>query len=1561
MSKFKKYAYILLVAMSIDLMLPSINAMATISSDIRNGNAVSISDYQNDESNINGNSNISPFMDDNSTIVETSTFVDDFTSEDDLSIGNETILENEHIENDLDESNNLNDNSVTQDSNESILEAKNSSVIEGTIENITSPHKLTADFFVKGYFVSTHQINKVEVFIDGNKIGDARYGIERQDIGSKYQYPNSLKSGFEFPARGISNGNHVLKVVATNSEGVKKESTANITVNNSKTSIMGKGNLKKEQMVNFLHRNNLDKPMSYILNFVDLVISEAALEGVNHDVLFSQIMNETNFLKFTGDVKEEQNNFAGIGATGNGNPGESFPSIQIGIRAVVQHLKAYASSEPLKMELVDPRFKYVQRESAVYVEHLGIKENPNYKGWATAKEYGYRLLSMKDNVSNESTSLRYSYLTDFSNSGQAKFGEKITLTAKANNSSGVSYKFEVIESGSNTWKTIGDWSSKNTLEYTPAKTGNHKFKVSIRSIDSTVDDYKTLDLNVTTTKSKVTSLNISGNKMVGSPITMTASADPSDSTLYKLWVCDRSTNTWTVLSDWSTKNKIDYTPKKAGNYTFTVHVKHKSSSSNGEDDYRAVDVNITNPTSKVSSLTVTGNKVAGSKLTMEAKGTPEADTLYKLWVADRQTGKWTVLSDWSTKNKIEYTPSKAGKYTFTVHVKHKNSSNNEEDDYRAVDVNVTNSTSKVSSLTVTGDKIFGSKLTMEAKGTPEADTLYKLWVADRQTGTWTVLSDWSTKNKIEYTPSKPGRYTFTVHVKSKYSNSSVEDDYRAVDVDVIKPTSKVSSLTVTGNKVPGSKLTMEAKGTPEADTLYKLWVADRQTGKWTVLSDWSTKNKIEYTPSKGGRYTFTVHVKHKNSTSNVEDDYRAVDVNITNPTSKVSSLTVTGNKVAGSKLTMEAKGTPEADTLYKLWVADRQTGKWTVLSDWSTKNKIEYTPSKGGRYTFTVHVKHKNSTSNVEDDYRAVDVNITNPTSKVSSLTVTGNKVAGSKLTMEAKGTPESDTLYKLWVADRQTGTWIVLSDWSTKNKIEYTPSKPGRYTFTVHVKSKYSNSSVEDDYRAVDVDVTKPTSKVSSLTVTGNKMVGSKLTMEAKGTPEADTLYKLWVADRQTGKWTVLSDWSTKNKIEYTPSKAGNYTFTVHVKHKTNTGNVEDDYKAVDVKVETGKSSVSSINVEGDMFLGSTLKLKAEANPSDNTLYKLWICDRSTNTWTVLSDWSTVKSINYTPKKTGQYTFTVHVKHKSNTGQVEDDFKSQDFYVTKKNESMAINLDIKGEAKKGSTLTISATAAPEKDTLYKFWVCNRKTGVWTVLSDWSSNKTVNYKIPEDSNYTFAVHVKHKNSANINEDDYLSKDILVKDKITIVIDPGHNHGGDYGSVSTINGKKYEETELNMQVADLLKKELVNRGYNVVMTREVGDKLYDELRPSLQKRVNLANSLKADLFVSIHHNSSVSSAANGVEVYYSDEKPESGTANSNKVSVSKKLSEVMVNNLSKAVGQTNRGSKNDAFYVVKNTLMPSVLVECGFITNPEEISKISQSSVQKIIAQQLANSIDSTFK
>ncbi|EGN39804.1 hypothetical protein HMPREF0993_01496 [Lachnospiraceae bacterium 5_1_57FAA] len=104
-------------------------------------------------------------------------------------------------------------------------------------------------------------------------------------------------------------------------------------------------------------------------------------------------MKETGHLQFGGDVKVEQFNFAGLGATGNGEPGNSYESVQIGLRAQVQHLKAYASDEELKSECVDNRFKYVTRKCAPYVEWLGIQENPEGKGWAAEAKYGMSIMN----------------------------------------------------------------------------------------------------------------------------------------------------------------------------------------------------------------------------------------------------------------------------------------------------------------------------------------------------------------------------------------------------------------------------------------------------------------------------------------------------------------------------------------------------------------------------------------------------------------------------------------------------------------------------------------------------------------------------------------------------------------------------------------------------------------------------------------------------------------------------------------------------------------------------------------------------------------------------------------------------------------------------------------------------------------------------------------------------------------------------------------------------------------------------------------------------------------
>lgn len=130
-----------------------------------------------------------------------------------------------------------------------------------------------------------------------------------------------------------------------------------------------------------------------IEKFAQIFYEEANTEGVKAEVAFTQCMKETGFLKYGGDVLPNQYNFAGIGATG-GVHGAKFKDVRTGIRAQIQHLKAYASTSPLKNACVDPRFNYVSRNTAPYVEWLGKQENPNGYGWATAKNYGYDIVGM---------------------------------------------------------------------------------------------------------------------------------------------------------------------------------------------------------------------------------------------------------------------------------------------------------------------------------------------------------------------------------------------------------------------------------------------------------------------------------------------------------------------------------------------------------------------------------------------------------------------------------------------------------------------------------------------------------------------------------------------------------------------------------------------------------------------------------------------------------------------------------------------------------------------------------------------------------------------------------------------------------------------------------------------------------------------------------------------------------------------------------------------------------------------------------------------------------------
>lgn len=150
--------------------------------------------------------------------------------------------------------------------------------------------------------------------------------------------------------------------------------------------IMGPGVTSEVQLMMFLKSDN-PNGLTVFPDIAKLYREEGSIEGVNYDIAFCQMCLETNFLRFGGDIKPSQNNFAALGAVGGASESASFPSARLGVRAHIQHLKAYASTEPLVLELVDPRFRFVTRGIAPLVDSLSGR-------WAADVQYGAKIMGL---------------------------------------------------------------------------------------------------------------------------------------------------------------------------------------------------------------------------------------------------------------------------------------------------------------------------------------------------------------------------------------------------------------------------------------------------------------------------------------------------------------------------------------------------------------------------------------------------------------------------------------------------------------------------------------------------------------------------------------------------------------------------------------------------------------------------------------------------------------------------------------------------------------------------------------------------------------------------------------------------------------------------------------------------------------------------------------------------------------------------------------------------------------------------------------------------------------
>jgi len=168
---------------------------------------------------------------------------------------------------------------------------------------------------------------------------------------------------------------------------------------------------------------------------------------------------------------------------------------------------------------------------------------------------------------------------------------------------------------------------------------------------------------------------------------------------------------------------------------------------------------------------------------------------------------------------------------------------------------------------------------------------------------------------------------------------------------------------------------------------------------------------------------------------------------------------------------------------------------------------------------------------------------------------------------------------------------------------------------------------------------------------------------------------------------------------------------------------------------------------------------------------------------------------------------------------------------------------------------------------------------------------------------------------------------------TVVIDAGHG-GYDRGGVP---GQRISEKDKTLDVAQRLRRILVASGYRVIMTRD------SDVFVPLPTRVAIANSYRGAVFVSIHFNCASRVGANGIETYYYR-------------GDSASLAQSIHRNVVSSAPSENRGIRQRGFYVLRRTAIPSVLVECGFLTNPTEGRLAQTGDYRERLAQQIARGI-----
>ena len=778
--------------------------------------------------------------------------------------------------------------------------------------------------------------------------------------------------------------------------------------------------------------------------------------------------------------------------------------------------------------------------------------------------------------------------------------QPVTVSAQVTGGNSLLYQIWVGDPTASNWTLLQDYSTKNSVAWTPTAAGVFPLVIRVKESTSTnLFDLQNDLFYTVSAASAVSAVSLSAApaspQVVNTAIKLTAKPTGGISVQYE-FIATSSAGVATILENYGTAATCTWTPTTAGTYALQVYAREAGATQNNNITSKMsyTITALTTPPLSAVNLTVAPASPQATNTAITLTATPTGGSAIQyLFTATPSGGTAVTLENYGTSPTCVWTPTTAGTYTLQVSARQTGTTQN-----TAITKQVsytisapTTTGTPPTAVTLAGSPATGSvnsQMTMTATATGGSNLQYQFWVGDPTASVWTLLRDYAAGNTCPWTPTQTGVFPLVVRVKAVNSTNlyDVQNDL----FYTVSGASALSGVTLAASPVSpqlvNTPITLTATASGGTNLEYQF--SATLNGTATVLRAYAGTPTCTWTPATAGSYTLQVLARVVGTTQN-PNTTGSLSYTITAGT-PLTAIAVSASPTTGTvsqPTTITALPTGGKSLLYQFWLGDPTVTTSTLLKDYSTAATCSWTPTTAG--TVALYVRVKESTSTAQYDLQNQLSYTVAAAPAVTGVTLTTSPAtpqpANTSITLTAKATGGTSVEY-LFQTVSSTNVTAVLQNYSAAATCTWKAATAG--VWTVQVYARQVGTTQNPSVTATQSYTISAAPALTGLTASpaSPQIVNTKITLTAQAASGSNLQYQ-FTATGSSGAVTVLQNYSTTSTCAWTPTTSDSYTLTVTAE-------------------PVGGTTTSQVSIPYTIQLSSALSLYVATNGNDSWSGKL-------------------------------------------------------------------------------------------------------------------------------------------------------------------------------------------------------------------------------------------------------------------------------------------------------------------------------------------------------------------